>query len=662
MKLRHFAFLLPLALLAQDAAQQTATKKEEPKKEEAKKKDEKAEAPAPAVEKALTTFLDVGYRWVGFGGSTQTYRSIVNNNEGIRLVGLQMDYVGKSKIADEFHLSAYNVGDPYDSARFNIRKRGIYEYDGRYSSVYYYNYLPSFANPQLPTGYYIPSVAYDTVLRNYDNELTLMPGKRIVPYVGFTRNSSFGDGIMPLVMLRNEYPLRNKIQWSQDNVYGGVRFEWTKWHATLEQGATRFRDDQNMYSTERLPGNVSGISQGQPLPLENALQAYGIRGSGYYSKILTTANPFPWLDLYGQFLYSDPAIDANYTRNANGRFYAGSPSYAYFPSNQDQLYGNASQPHSSGMIAGEARFWKVRIRQSWETDRFHTSGWATLNSLYFSPTQRVEDVLVSNTLLVVNNTRAETLGFLDLSKKFTFRGGYRYESGDTTIPSGLTSVTSPYEYGKLKRNVGIAGFTARPWERFTWNADFEHGDASQVYYRTSLADYTRFRTQVRYQMSKDLTANGIYNCFRNKNNAAGLNQESQQFSLNLQYMPASMKWFSILADYTRSSIYSSVPFYIPASLTLTTSVYRDNDNVGTLMVDLKPAGKHAPQVSAGGSFITTSGSRPTRYYQPLGRVVVPLSKRLQGYVEWRWYGYAQPFYPYEGFRSHQILSGIRLLL
>lgn len=657
MRLLTLAFLLPLALLAQDAAQQPP-KKEEPKKEEKAE----APAPAPAVEKALTAFLDVGYRWVGLGGDTQTYRSIVNQNEGVRLVGFQMDYLGNRKLIDEFHISAYNVGDPYDTIRVNLLKRGLYEFNSRYSGMYYYNYLPSFANPKLPTGYYIPSIAYDTLVRNYDNELTFLPGTRIVPYVGLSRNSSFGNGIMPLVMSRNEYPLRNNIQWSQDNIYGGVRFEWTKWHATLEQGATRFRDDQYMYSTEPSFGNASSPGATQPLFLTEGHQAYGIRGSGYYSKILTTANPFPWLDLYGQFLYSNPSIDSNYTRDATGRLYVGGPSLAYLPNNQDQLFGNATQPHSSGMVSGEARFWKVRVRQSWETDRFHTSGWATLNSVYFSPTARTEDVLNSNTRLIVNNTRAETLAFLDLSKKFTVRGGYRYESGDTEIPSGLTSVTQPFETGKLRRDVGLAGFTARPWEKFTWNADFEHANSTQVYYRTSLADYTRLRTQARYQARKDLTASVVYHFFANKNNAANVDQQSQQFSLNVQYMPASMKWFSVMADYTRSTIYSSVPFYIPAALVLTTSVYRDNDNVGTLLLKLTPTGKHAPQISAGGSFITGSGSRPTRYYQPLGLVVVPLTRKIQGYVEWRWYGYSQPLYPMEGFRSQQITSGIRLLL
>ena len=67
------ALLMPLALLAQDAA-----KTAEPKKE----------APAPAAEESLTGSVDLGARWrYGVGGDFNTYRSLVNLGSGLRLVG-----------------------------------------------------------------------------------------------------------------------------------------------------------------------------------------------------------------------------------------------------------------------------------------------------------------------------------------------------------------------------------------------------------------------------------------------------------------------------------------------------------------------------------------------------------------------------------------------
>jgi len=56
----------------------------------------------------------------------------------------------------------------------------------------------------------------------------------------------------------------------------------------------------------------------------------------------------------------------------------------------------------------------------------------------------------------------------------------------------------------------------------------------------------------------------------------------------------------------------------------------------------------------------SSGSRPTRYYQPLARLSVPFSKKVSWKTEWRWYGLGEEFYLYEGFRTHTVTTGLRL--
>ena len=46
--------------------------------------------------------------------------------------------------------------------------------------------------------------------------------------------------------------------------------------------------------------------------------SYGVRGTSTYSKGLFTANATSWLDLYGQFLYSQPKTNVNYQQNDTG--------------------------------------------------------------------------------------------------------------------------------------------------------------------------------------------------------------------------------------------------------------------------------------------------------------------------------------------------------
>jgi hypothetical protein len=126
-------------------------------------------------------------------------------------------------------------------------------------------------------------------------------------------------------------------------------------------------------------------------------------------------------------------------------------------------------------------------------------------------------------------------------------------------------------------------------------------------------------------------------------------------------MPQGGKRFSVLGEYTRSALRSDIFYLVPLGLTPERSLYRDNAHTATAVVDLHlPGSSRAPQVSLGGSLFRSSGSRPARYYQPLGRVSLPLHKSVSGYAEWRWYGFSQPFFLFEGFRSHQFQIGLRL--
>ncbi len=82
-----------------------------------------------------------------------------------------------------------------------------------------------------------------------------------------------------------------------------------------------------------------------------------------------------------------------------------------------------------------------------------------------------------------------------------------------------------------------------------------------------------------------------------------------------------------------------------------------HDLAQVLKVLIKP-----PKLTAGGSMFLSTGSRPTDYYQPVGRFLVPFGKHVHWYAEWRWYGFFETLYRYEEFRTHHFITGFRLNL
>jgi hypothetical protein len=184
-----------------------------------------------------------------------------------------------------------------------------------------------------------------------------------------------------------------------------------------------------------------------------------------------------------------------------------------------------------------------------------------------------------------------------------------------------------------------------------------------IYFRTSLRNYQKLRTRARYQATGSLNLSGSFSLFDNQNPTPGIKYDAHQQMTNLaaQWTPKGGKMFSLLADYTRSTFRSDINALDPSVLQPIRSFYRDNANVATALGEFKVPAVAGRSVKAefGGSLFMSSGTRPTNFYQPIGRLIVPVVKKVQWYGEWRWYGYNESFYLYEDFRTNQFLTGLR---
>ena len=636
----------------------------------------KTESPAPsAAEDWLTGSVDFGYRWVTDAGNFQAYRSVVNLGQGPKLTGLDFTIQDpKKRLFDRLDARANGWGgDPYSTAHVDARKLGVYDFSFDYRNIAYFNALPSYSNPLAPAGF--DEQAFDTRRRNTGFNLDLRPGKQIIPYLAFDRNSGYGHGIDTWVQDSNdEFAVPTLLRDSTNNYRGGVRMEWCNCvHITLEVGGTTFKDDDLASASGTNYGDRTSSLLGQTLVLNSLQQAYGIRGSSIYSKALATARPFSWLNLYGQFLYSEPKVDVHYTDSATGNF-ALLSSLLFYSGQQNLGTGTANQPHTSGNAGFELRpFRRLRIIESWMTDRYHdaaspvafppatiTGGLSTtppvVTGLFFLDTP-------PNYSQAVNYNQQQTDVLFDLTSKLTLRGGYRYVWGDATVLAGQLSQSGPMASGQLSRNVGLAGLTFRPSQKFSVNLDYEGASSDRIYFRSSLNDYYKLRARARYQLAASLMLQANFQVLNNQNPAAAIqyNFGSRDNSLAVYWTPAGGKRITLMGEYDRSSLSSSID-YLGLFLSPAVSYYRENAHTASSTIDIALPGYAGltPKLTAGGSLFISSGTRPSRYYQPLMRLSLPLRKRVSWNTEWKYYGYGEQFYLYEGFRAHVFMTGLRL--
>ncbi len=641
---------------------------QEPSAPSAKETDtaEKPDLPTVSPEQWLAGSVEFGYRWLSpVSGDFDTYRSVVNLGEGPKLFGFDCTLQDPSRrLFDRVDLRAHSWGgEPYNIMQIDARRERAYQFSFDYRNIAYFNFLPSFANPGRERGLSLNQRSFDTLRRTIDMQLAITPGRRLSPYLAYTRNSGFGTGSSVFFTEGNEFPVATQLRDHTDNYRGGMQVEFNRFHVTVEQGWTISRDDQQLFNSDRNAGNVSTPFLGQRLFLTDLVQAYGVRGDGTYSKGLIAAAPASWANIYGQFLYSRPHTSVNYFQNSRGNFFL-FDSLAFYSEANALVSSEARLPHTSASLSVELRpARRFRITELWSTDRLHSAGAMILAERFLlsGSVPRFEEV-VSADRLIWNYNQHELDLFFNVNSKLTLRGGHRYVWGNARVRSGQVSWWDGTEPGELARHVALAGVNWRPNSQFRVNLEFEGSAGDRTYFRTSLQNYQMARLMARYQIVPSFVLSANVSVLRNQNPTQNVEYDflSRQNTISAMWTPRGGKRLGITAEYSRCTLRSNLGYFAPSTLTSEASFYRDNAHIGTAVVSLTMPVGGKPKLSFGGSFFISSGSRPARYYQPLTRISLPLGQHAEWNSEWQWYALSQSFYSFEGFRTHQLVTALRV--
>jgi hypothetical protein len=619
---------------------------------------------ATPADSPISGSIELGYRFVqGPLGNADVYRSTVDLSQGPRLIGLDFTVQPVKPLFDrlEVHASSWG-GDPYNAARIEVEKNGLYRLTADYRNMAYFDFLPSFANPAASAGSLLTESSFDTRIRSSDVELEMLPGRWISPYFGWSRSSWYGDGITDFTAFPNNYPVSNSISDSTNTFRGGVQIQSHGVHLVLEEGGTTFRDDQGASDTTLNNGDYTATYFGEQLNLSSLSELYRVRGDSLYTKALLAANPLSWLSVSGQFLYADPSLTTNYTSLANGTFFLPA-TFLFYNSGSDIATADAEMPHTSGSLNVEARpIRRLRIVEYWSTDRLHNATSSLLMEEYLTTGSQFLTTNPDADRLVLNDNEQQIEVFYDLLPNLTVHGGERYEWGDATVRGSPLS-EFPLESASLSRNTGLAGASYRWKQHVRASADFEAATGGEEYFRTSLHNYWKLHSRAQWDFLTGWRLAGDFFELNNNNPDPSVNLQftSRAESASLSWLPNNGRNVSVLLEYTRSNVNSNILYLDPGTLGTALSAYLENGNTATALIDLAPKAVHgfAPRFSFGGSLFTSAGSQPTDYYQPTARLSIPLAKGVQWNSEWRWYSLAERLYAFEDFRSNQLMVSLK---
>lgn len=620
----------------------------------------------PSGERWLTGWVEFGYRQdFGPNGSLSTYRSVVNLGSGPKLTGFDFSFTNlKKRFIDSARVRGSDWTDPYSTLNMYAEKRGVYHLTASYRSLAYFNNLPSYADPLLGRGLQLDEQSFDSRRHITSAELQFAPGRVISPYIGFDHDGATTQGVSAFQAGDNEYAVPYTNADIMNQYRGGVNVTLHRLHLTLEEGGNTWKSNENIFSTNNSAGNSSASILGQTLDLNTLLQAWGVRGSGEYSRAMLTANPVSWMNIYGHFGYADPHNNVNYSQIDGGNLILLSQ-VLFYNGEQYLLAAAAKMPHTTGDIGTDMRFGRFRVDQHWNTDRMHEAGSSASNDqLYVTGTTTPVQSLASTfaALFATNYNEYEAGVGMDVTRTVRVRGAYRRvwgTGGDLVLPqTGLITVQSD----KLARNVALGSASWRVNGKLLVAADFEFGRSGSEYYRTSLYDYQKARITGRYDVLSSMRVSVDYRVLGNRNPLAGSPYKylSHQESAAVQWTPRKLKNTSFDGVYEHCGYRTQMTYLDPTYLIQNTSDYREycHDVSATMSITL-PKALNRARLTAGGTAVLTSGSRPTSYYQPTARISVPLNPNFSWFALWQYYGFSETFYGFENFQTHLFTTGLR---
>lgn len=603
--------------------------------------------------------FETGYRWTSVGGDPDEYKSQVNYDSGVRLLGSSFSMFSKDghgKFFDELVLTTMGLGnDPYESATLRVAKNRLYRFDMTWR-------LNDYVNPGLTSGGQESGNLRDTRYTSLDNDLTLFPQSKIKFFLGYSRNVQEGPeitnvggifapiqttpGFTSLREATNEYRVGNEFQ-----VFG-FKLNWM-------HGWQDFKED---FLT---PPDVNGT------PTAQFTNPY--HGTSPYWRVALFTDK-KWFSLNGRFTYT--GTRRAYVSDQSGFLGGAGPNLF-----QVVTMGTGHRPAATGNFTISVLLGpKLTLTNSTALYNIRTDGNSQFIQLNNGTGQFVtQDFQFLGIRTITNQTELN----YQPRKWIGFFAGYDYS--DRSINSVLTMGAPAYEQTNIL-NAGVFGLRIRPLQPLTILLDGEVGHANRPFAPKSDKNYQTLNARVQYKKkSLMLSAYAKSNYNNNSITLTAFSSHARTYAANVSWAP--LPWLSFNADYVKLHLdtLGGLSFFDNGNLLQNQySLYISNLQTGNIglrlafgkRVDLYAGYSHVQDVGDGRSdplgagFGTTipgfqaAQTFPMKYISPLARLSVKLSNRVRCNAGYQYYGYredfftAQDFLPDHGYRAHTAYTSV----
>jgi hypothetical protein len=531
---------------------------------------------------AQTVPLDItfGYRFLNLDGSSDEYRTQINDREGLLLRNVTFattDFGGKTGLVDHFRFDASDLGaGPAGALRMEAGRSGLYNLRFSYRRAELFSALADFANPLFPA--IIPGEHTINRVRNlFDTEIELFPGRSITPILGYTRNTYTGPGRTTYHVGQDEFRLASNLDDIDQEFRAGLAFDAGAVTGRFVQGWRQFRDHERLVLA---PGEKNGNNPGSvintPVNLSSFDRTNSTKTNTPSTFALVTGRLGSRVRLIGSFQRASAEADTNESEGLTGklisfeisRFFAGLSETASTESKATFWRGSGraevSLADGVDLTAGFAR----RHR--------YLDGFALVSTLYTNTVTFAgldpPDVLV---LLQAHNAMDRTDNVFDVALSaravgpFALRAGWSRTESDVTVTPDLSEIVVPGNQGGdfgRRVNTYSAG-AAYTVAGFTLGADYQGERANAPIVRTDFIDRDRYRLRLAWSEGDLLhvSVNGTQTDSSNDRPGIGYDGRMREYGGDLEITPA--KPVHLRFSAVKYQAHSTIPIRFPEDFT-----------------------------------------------------------------------------------------------
>jgi len=535
--------------------------------------------------------LEVGYRWLDLDGSSQMYRTQINERAGLLIRNFTLstsDFEGHTSLADRFRIDVSDFGSgPAQSFRLEASRAGAYKLRFGYRSADAFSALPAFANPLLAQGIVPGQHTFDRTRRMYDFDLELLTDRPIVPFIGYSSNENSGPGSTTYHLGQDEFRLLQDLHERDREIRAGASFHFASVYGQLTEGWRNFRGNESLtLAPGSGSGNNPGTVLGTPVTADSITRNDNTHVKTPFTNFYVTGDVLKRLRLIGN--YSRFSAESNGSENesaagsfasfAISRFYTGlSESASSNAKNRTWRGGGRAEVTLAPNVDFLAGFQKEHR----ELDGAGLIDTVFLQSITFAGFDRRDIEAVLNATSAVD--RDETYWNAGISARavgpFALRAEFRQTKQDITVSPDLSEIVVPGsqggEFNREVRTVDVSGTYS--FSGFLLGAAIRRDSADAPIFRTDYLDRSRLRVRAGYTTPKKHVRGGLTaerTTQSNEQTGIGYDARLRNYSGDIEVSPIDALHFRASLSQFRAD--SNILFRRPQNFTIGESIHSEN--------------------------------------------------------------------------------------